>query len=168
MQMCLEKTSWYSFIYPMRVGALIARSGHIKKDEFCQLGWYFGAAFQIQDDILNLTADYGQYGKEIAGDLWEGKRTLILIHARQHCSSRERARLRVFLATPRLSRLRADVDWVYDLFLRYKSIDYARRQARQLAGAALFEALAAFRGIPDSEEKRFILGMILYVVNRDR
>jgi len=34
--------------------------------------------------------------------------------------------------------------------------------------AALFEALAAFRGIPDSEEKRFILEMILYVVDRDR
>ena len=37
-----------------------------------------------------------------------------------------------------------------------------------LAGAALLEALAAFRGIPDSEEKRFILEMILYVVDRDR
>jgi hypothetical protein len=37
-----------------------------------------------------------------------------------------------------------------------------------LAGAALFEGLAAFRGIPDSDDKRFILEMILYVVNRDR
>jgi len=168
MQMCLKKTSWYSFIYPMRVGALVARSGHIKKDEFCRLGWYFGAAFQIQDDILNLTADAQRYGKEIAGDLWEGKRTLMLIHALRHCSVRERARLRRFLAQPRRSRSRSEVKWVYDLLLRYKSIDYARRQARQLAGAALFEALGAFRGVPDSEEKRFILEMILYVVDRDR
>jgi geranylgeranyl diphosphate synthase type II len=117
MRMCPKKASRYSFIYPMRPGALVACSGHIKKDEFCQLGWYFGAAFQIQDGILNLTADYGQYGKEIAGDLWQGKRTPILIHAHKHCSSRERARLRNLLATPRPSRLRTDVDWVYDLFL---------------------------------------------------
>jgi geranylgeranyl diphosphate synthase type II len=124
----------------MRVGALAARSGHIKKDEFCQLGWYVGAAFQMQDDILNLTADYGQHGKDIAGDLWEGKRTLILIHARKHWSSRERARLRNFLATPRLSGFRADVDWIFDLFLRYKSINYPRRQARQFAGGGIVRA----------------------------
>ena len=35
------------------------------------------------------------------------------------------------------------------------------------AGAALVETLTAFRGVPDSEEKRFILEVILYVVNRD-
>ena len=99
----LKKTSWYGFIYPRRVGALVARSGHIEKDEFCRLGWYFVAAFQIQDDILNLTADSRKYGKEIAGDLWEGKRTLILIHALKNCSARDRARLRQFLAQPRQS-----------------------------------------------------------------
>ena len=168
MQMCLKKTSWYSFIYPMRVGALVARAGHLGTDQFCRLGWYFGAAFQIQDDILNLTADYHKYGKEIAGDLWEGKRTLILIHALKTCTDRERSRLKRFLAEPRQSRSRADVEWVYDLLVRCRSIDYARRQARQLAGAALFEALGAFRGVPDSEEKSFILEMVLYVVNRDR
>ncbi len=57
---------------------------------------------------------------------------------------------------------------MYGLLLRNKSIEYARCAARQLAGAALLEALAAFRGLPDSEEKRFILEMILYVVERDR
>ena len=168
MQMCLKKTSWYSFIYPMRVGALVARLGQPGRDEFCRLGWYFGAAFQIQDDILNLTADREKYGKEIGGDLWEGKRTLMLIHLLKHCSSRERVRLRRFLARPREDRSPADVNWVYELLLRHKSIDYARRAARQLAGAALLEALAAFRGVPDSDEKRFILEMILYVVDRDR
>jgi geranylgeranyl diphosphate synthase type II len=168
MHMCLKKTSWYSFIYPMRVGALVARSAPLGKDQFCRLGWYFGAAFQIQDDILNLTGDSRKYGKEIAGDLWEGKRTLMLIHALKHSNVRERARLQRFLARPRRSRSAAEVEWVYRLLLQYKSVDYARRAARQLAGAALLEGLAAFRSLPDSDEKRFILEMILYVVNRDR
>ncbi len=168
MQMWLKKTSWYSFIYPMRVGAVVAAAGQLSEDQFCRLGWYFGAAFQIQDDILNLTADYRKYGKEIAGGLWEDKRTLMLIHCLKHCSARERARLTRLLGRPRAGRSRSEVAWVYGLLLRYKSIDYARREARQLAGAALFEALRAFRGIPGSEEKRFIREMILYVVERDR
>lgn len=168
MQMCLKKTSWYSFIYPMRVGALIARPGRLTRDQFCRLGWYFGAAFQIQDDILNLTADFGKYGKEIGGDLWEGKRTLMLIHLLQHCTTPERAKLRRFLAKGREERTVTEVRWVYYRMLHYRSIDYARRAARQLAGAALLEGLAAFRRIPDSPEKQFILEMILYVVDRDR
>lgn len=168
MQMCLKKTSWYSFIYPMRVGALVARPAQLRAEQFCRLGWYFGAAFQIQDDILNLTGDYRKYGKEIAGDLWEGKRTLMLIHTLQCVRGRERARLQRFLAKPRERRAAQEVEWVYGLLVRNKSVDYARRSARQLAGAALLEALAAFRNVPDSQEKRFILEMILYVVNRDR
>ena len=168
LRMCLKKTSWYSFIYPMRVGALVARPGSLQGDQFCRMGWYFGAAFQIQDDILNLTADFNKYGKEIAGDIWEGKRTLMLIHLLENCSSRDKTRLRKFLAKPRPSRTAKEVEWAYHQMLRLGSIDYARRVARQLAGAALYEALGAFRSLPDSDEKRFILEMILYVVNRDR
>ncbi len=168
LQMCLKKTSWYSFIYPMRVGALAARPQQVKRDQFCRLGWYFGAAFQIQDDILNLTGSYGKYGKEIGGDLWEGKRTLMLIHLLKRCTSRERLVLQRFLARPRNERSRADVEWVYGLMLRYQCIEHARRAARQMAGAAFLEGLTAFRGLPDSDQKRFILEMILYVANRDR
>ena len=67
-----EETSWYSFIYPMRVGALVARSGYIEKDEFCQLGWYFGAAFQIQDDVLNLPLTMGNTGKKLPAIFGKG------------------------------------------------------------------------------------------------
>ena len=52
--------------------------------------------------------------------------------------------------------------------VRYGSIEYARRSARQLAGAALLEAATAFRGVPDSPQKQFIFEMVMYVVNRDR
>ena len=167
LQMCLKKTSWYSFLYPLRVGALIAR-GRLQPEQFCRFGWYLGAAFQIQDDILNLTGNYRKYGKEIGGDLWEGKRTLMLIHLLRHCSPGQRRRLRNFLAQPRSEHVRTEVMWIYRLMEEYGSIAYARRAARQLAGAALLEGLAAFRGVPDSEHKRFILEMVLYVVNRDR
>lgn len=168
LRMCLKKTSWYSFIYPMRVGALIAKAGDLEAAQFCRLGWYFGAAFQIQDDILNLTGRYAKYGKEIRGDLWEGKRTLMLVHLLKHCAPKERRELKRFLAKSRSDRNKAEVARVYGLMRRYGSIEYARRAARQLAGAALIEALTAFRGVPDSDSARFILEMVLYVVRRDK
>ena len=45
-----------------------------------RFGFHFGAAFQIRDDLLNLVGDERTYGKEILGDLYEGKRTLTLMH----------------------------------------------------------------------------------------
>jgi len=167
LQMCLKKTSWYSFIYPMRIGGLIAQSGRLEPHQFYTFGWYMGAAFQIQDDVLNLAGAYERYGKEIGGDLWEGKRTLMLIHLLQHCSEPQRSELESFLATPRAKRTSASVRRVYELMLRYGSIEYARSASRHLAGAALLEGLKAFRRVPDSKEKRFILEMVLYVVQRD-
>lgn len=168
LHMCLKKTSWYSFIYPLRVGALIARGGELDAERFCRFGWYFGAAFQIQDDILNLTGQYAKYGKEIRGDLWEGKRTLMLVHLLNRCTPKERRELKRFLALPRAERDKVNIALLYRLMRHYGSIEFARRSARQLAGAALLEALTAFRHVPDSDSKRFILEMVLYVVGRDR
>jgi geranylgeranyl diphosphate synthase type II len=168
LNMCLKKTSWYSFIYPMRLGALIATGRELGANDYCSLGWYVGAAFQIQDDVLNLCGDYGAYGKEIGGDLLEGKRTLILIHVLKHCTPAERRRLKAFLALPRSQRSSAEVVWLFDLMTHYGSIQHARRTARQLVGAALYEGVSAFGGIPDSDDKQFILELILYVAERDR
>jgi geranylgeranyl diphosphate synthase, type II len=165
LEMCLKKTSWYSFIYPMRIGALVAE-GSISDDRFCRFGWYLGAAFQVQDDILNLVGDYSQYGKELCGDLWEGKRTLMVIHLLGHCTPSERNDLTKFFSKSRSERTAAEVNRIYELMRKYGSIEEAQRSAQQLAGAALIEGLAAFGGVEDSRQKRFIFDMIRYAVHR--
>jgi len=166
LRMCLKKTSWYSFIYPLRVGAIVAQS-HARADQFCRFGWYLGAAFQVQDDILNLTGEYSKYRKEIGGDLLEGKRTLMLIHLLNRCGAKELRTLRRFLGKSRDQRSQSEIDWIYAMMLEYGCIAYARKVARQLAGAALLEGLTAFRDTLDSEYKQFILQLVLYVVMRN-
>jgi geranylgeranyl diphosphate synthase type II len=168
LHMCLKKTSWYSFIYPLTVGAIVARGPLHDTDGICRFGWYVGAAFQIQDDILNLTGEFDRYGKEIGGDLWEGKRTLMLIHLLSDCTGPEAMELRRFLGKSRSERSDSEVQWVYELMLNRGSIDFASRAARQLAGAALMTALTLSRDWPDSVHKRFILETALHVVTRDR
>ena len=166
-RMCLKKTSWYTCIYPFHVGALLARHPIRRHPSLTRFGAYLGAAFQVQDDVLNLTGHFSRYGKEINGDLWEGKRTLMLIRLLHLSRGSVRGRLRRFLATPRRSRTDADVRWVLSQFGRHGCVEHARRQARRLAGAALVEGLSALRDVPDSPEKRFLLTTPLYVVERD-
>ena len=81
IEMAELKTSWYSFITPLQAGAIAAGADPKWIEPLESLGRHLGAAFQITDDLLNLRADPEDYGKEIGGDLWEGKRTLMLLHA---------------------------------------------------------------------------------------
>jgi len=167
LRMNLKKTCWYTCIHPCRIGAIIGSGGGVDPASFDRFGYYMGAGFQIQDDILNLIGDRSRYGKEIGGDIWEGKRTLILIHLLNACDSREREQLRTFLAQPRLERTSRQIRSVYRLLDKYASIDYARTAARQLAGAALHEFFVAYRDAPDSPDKSFIEAIVLYMVERD-
>ena len=89
LRMVLKKTSWYTCICPCRIGSIVATRGSVQPDRFNRFGCYLGAAFQIQDDLLNLTGDGDLYGKEHGGDILEGKRTLILIHTMMHCDLKE-------------------------------------------------------------------------------
>jgi len=165
--MVLKKTCWYSFIHPCRIGALIATRDTANLDRFNRFGYYLGAAFQIQDDLLNLTGDQNRYGKEIAGDLLEGKRTLMLIHLFKHSDQKETQRLRDFLGQTRARRSLEDVHWVLGLMRSYGSMDYGRTVSRQLAGATLYEFTQAFGDLPASVEKKFVNQIIEYMVSRD-
>jgi geranylgeranyl diphosphate synthase, type II len=165
LQMVLKKTCWLATIYPIRVGALIGTRGAVGADDFVRFGYFLGATFQIQDDLLNLVGDQS-YGKERDGDLWEGKRTLMLIRLFRESPPAERDRLAAILRIGREGRTAADVAWIRTQMDRYGCLDYARRYAHRLAGVALHEYSLAFAGVPDSRDKRFIENMVTWVVER--
>jgi geranylgeranyl diphosphate synthase type II len=98
------KTSWYSFITPLQAGAVAAGTPPERMNELESFGRQLGAAFQITDDLLNLRADPQEYGKEIGGDLWEGKRTLMLLHALRCAEPNDRDRAVAILGKRRPSQ----------------------------------------------------------------
>lgn len=167
LRMILKKTCWYTCIHPCRIGAIIGSGGTVDPTTFDRFGYFMGAAFQIQDDALNLAGEQERYGKEIGGDIWEGKRTLMLIHLLNACSTGEHARIKAFLARPRTERSAEEVRWIYALMGKYECIRAARSSARYLAGAALSEFHGAYGALPDSPDKRLIENIILYMIERD-
>jgi geranylgeranyl diphosphate synthase type II len=165
LQMVLQKTCWLAAIYPLRVGCLIGARGRRPLDPLIRVGFFYGAAFQIQDDLLNLEGGPA-YGKEIDGDLREGKRTLMVIHALRHCNAAERRRLTRFLGRPRAARTGPQVAWVRALLARTGAMEHARTVARALAGAALFEFDEYFADTPDGRDLRFMRGLLTWVMQR--
>jgi geranylgeranyl diphosphate synthase type II len=165
-RMTLKKTCWYTSIHPCRIGGMIGSRTDCDPDRFNRFGYYLGVAFQIQDDVLNLIGDEKLYGKESAGDLLEGKRTLILIHLLNNCTATEKNRIRDFLAAPRTERSAPELKWIVHLMAKYRSIEYAQRRARNLAGAALREFFVAYRDAMDLQAKELVQSIVLYVINR--
>lgn len=166
MRMVLKKTCWLTTIHPSRVGALIGTHGQIDAESVIRFGFFLGAAFQIQDDLLNLEGDEKKYGKELCGDIYEGKRTLMLIRLFEVATAEERTRLRNFLGLPRVERTVDDVQWVYERMNHYQCIDYARQAAHGLAGAATYEFSRIYGPLPDSRDKQFLAALPAWVIER--
>ncbi|MDA4110965.1 MAG: polyprenyl synthetase family protein [Thaumarchaeota archaeon] len=138
--MVTKKSAWYTCISPSRLGIILSTAGH--KDEnlatkkhsellktAVEFGRSFGIAFQIIDDVLNLTADESKYGKEILGDLFEGKRTLMLIHLLNSLEGKRKTNVIESISKPRQSKTTSEMKIVFELMKSSGSIDYARKVA---------------------------------------
>jgi len=101
VRMVYKKTSWYTFIGPMVIGGIIADASAEHLASLRKFAALLGVAFQAQDDVLNLIGQGKAYGKEIAGDLWEGKHTLIVMHMMRNATEADRRRARRILGKPR-------------------------------------------------------------------
>jgi len=167
LRMITKKTCWYTAIFPCRAGALIGAQQPLEPDRFVQFGYFLGATFQIQDDILNVAGDREIYGKDFAGDIVEGKRTLMLIHLFRNATPAEQARLREYFALPYSQRCDEDVQWVVTLMETHGSLEFSRSFARKYAGAALYEFSRAFADVDDSEDRRFIESLVLHALERE-
>ncbi len=138
LRMVHKKTTHYTFIAPMVLGGIVAGASAETLGRLRRFATALGAAFQIQDDILNLSAEERPYGKEILGDLWEGKHTLILMHALRSATQRERQR-----ATAILRKARPSADGPRSLSRTLASLlgrgEISKRAARALAKCASAE-----------------------------
>jgi geranylgeranyl diphosphate synthase, type II len=165
LAMVLKKTCWLATIFPIRVGILLGSRGAVDPDPFMRFGFFLGAAFQIQDDLLNLSPDE-RYGKEPDGDLWEGKRTLMIIRALHESTLEEQDRLSRILQLARGERTFEQVNWMRALINKYGCVEYTRQVAQGLAGAALHEYSLVFAQLPDGRDKMFLKEMTRWVIQR--
>jgi geranylgeranyl diphosphate synthase, type II len=166
LDLIMHKTCWYTTIHPLRVGALIGSGGDADLRPMVRFGFHLGAAFQIQDDLLNLIGEEAAYGKEIGGDLYEGKRTLVLIHLVHHARGADRQTIENYLARERHERgaeLIADIRGLID---DYRSIEFARAYAAGIAGAAVPAFEEAFGDLSPGPATGFLRSLVPYMLGR--
>jgi octaprenyl-diphosphate synthase len=157
---CLFKVS-------MQLGAVIANPTLADgerpfEDLLGEYGRNLGLAFQIVDDVLDLTANDDVLGKPAASDLREGKATLAVIHALERGTGADREAIRTVLADRSFARV-AHAD-ILEILQRHGSIAYAMDTACAYAEAAR----QAIIDLPENEYKRALLWVPGFVTTRDR
>jgi octaprenyl-diphosphate synthase len=77
-----------------RLGAVLSDRSSQDEQALALYGMHLGTAFQLVDDVLDLSGDAEKIGKNLGDDLAEGKPTLPLLYAMQQSAPAEAAIIR--------------------------------------------------------------------------
>ena len=160
------KTVYYTVAGPLRLGAILAGATDEQLQRIYEFSYPLGLCFQIRDDVLDLTGDFEGQKKQSLNDIYEGKRTLILLHLLRHCVDDERQRVETILGKPREQKTADEVQYIRDLMDTYGSILYAESRAEEYARQAL-DLLSTIDFIQDSYRPLF-REMVDFVLRRGR
>ncbi len=161
MDLIFRKTACL-FSVCMRLGAILAKATEQQENALGEYGKNLGLAFQIVDDVLDLTASEEVLGKPVASDLREGKATLAVLHAVQRCTAEERRAIEKVMREQAFNGVTHEQ--ILGILGRYGSIDAAMAQANEYAERARRQ-LDVFE---DSPIKRALLGLPDFVVEREK
>lgn len=157
--MATHKTAHYSGAVPLAVGAMVGGGSEEQVEALRAYGLDTGLAFQIQDDLLNLVGTKEAKEKDYRSDITEGKRTLVVVHALQNTTKRER--LVEILSSKETDP--AILEEAVSIMREAGSIDYARAYAEKLTANAQ-ERLAKI--LPESKMRDLLASMADWFVDR--
>ncbi len=164
LQMCAFKTGTLARL-SAKLAAILAGADDALVEKAGRYAEAVGVAFQIQDDILNLTATSGkgQFTADYIGsDITEGKRSLMVIHTLQVANPEDKKRLTEILDehTKDKEKIREAIE----IIKKYGSVEYAKQKAREIMSSAWEEIKD---DIPENEAKEMLHAFARFLIERD-
>ncbi len=141
-------------------GAIAGGGSQEQLKSIGEFGETVGIAFQIVDDILNVTGDVKKYGKEIAGDIREGKKTLMAAHLLRTGSPKDKKVFASLLGKKTITK--EEIRKAIGLYEKYGSIRYAKTQAKLY----LESAMKALNRLETSEARSNLSSIAEFLVGR--
>ena len=142
-----------------RLGAVISGANAQDENALAQYGMRLGTAFQLIDDVLDLTGDKSKIGKNLGDDLSEGKPTLPLLIAMHKGNATESAAIRSAIQKGGLQELPA--------VLAAVTATGALNHVRKLAENEAKLGCDAIAHLPDGAYKQALIDLAEFAVKRD-
>lgn len=142
----------------MRLGAVINNASREDEDALAYYGMKLGTAFQLIDDVLDLSGDATKIGKNLGDDLSEGKPTLPLLYVLHNGSPENADIVRKAILSGGLENLDAVLGAVQSSGANEYVLNLAKSESEQ--------GCAAIAHLPDSAYKKALIDLAAFAVNR--
>ncbi|MGB4813168.1 MAG: polyprenyl synthetase family protein [Methylophilaceae bacterium] len=141
-----------------RLGAIIGNASATDENALSLYGMHIGTAFQLVDDVLDLSGNALDIGKNLGDDLSEGKPTLPILYAMRHGNAAESSAITHAIKQGGLD----DFSTILGAVHRTGALEYVRSLAEKEANAAR----AAIMHLPESTYKSTLIILTNFAVNR--
>jgi len=150
----------YSFVWPLRIGQLLAGRKFGEWDKRLEAyGYNVGMAFQIQDDILALFGESEKTGKPTGNDIREGKKTVILYETYINASAADRKWLEMILGTEVTKK---DMHKVRQLMTETGAL----KKSQERASNYVAKALKSLDSLPHNDVQQKLSYLAKYMIER--
>jgi len=144
------------------IGVLIANGNSEILRGLSDYGQNLGMAFQIQDDLLDITAEENKLGKKIGGDLIEGKKTFLFISALEKSKNTDRRELLKIINNKGIEP--AEVEKYKLIYKKLNVLEDAKAMINSYTG----KALNSLDVIEKDEDREMLKWMADFLLKRNK
>ena len=141
-----------------RLGAVICQASTEDENAMAEYGMRLGTAFQLIDDVLDLSGNSEDIGKNLGDDIAEGKPTLPLLYAMRHGDAKQNQLIRHAIEQGGLEDFSAIIQAVE----KTGALDYVRNIAKQEAELAC----KAIQHLPSTPQHQALIQLAEFSVSR--
>jgi len=155
-----------------KTGALIkmccsigAQIGDGSSEEIKALEKYgdnLGLAFQLKDDLLDIVGDSDHFGKNVGGDLIEGKKTYMLLKALELANKKDKQELNKIIRNSGIKK--SEINKYRDLYQRYDVFEIVSKEIQKYTD----RAVNSINCLSDSLEKEKLIWLAHLLIKRTK
>lgn len=142
-----------------RLGAIASNASAADEGALAVYGMHLGTAFQLIDDVLDLSGDSQEIGKNLGDDLAEGKPTLPLLYAMRNSGAAQSSMIRRAIENGGLDQLPQVIEVVKN--------SGALAHVKKMAEIEASISCAAIAHFPESKYKQTLIALAEFAVKRD-
>jgi geranylgeranyl pyrophosphate synthase len=157
----IDRKTGKLFSLACELGAILGGGSEEQVAAMRAFGSRIGRAFQVQDDVLDFTADEAVLGKDVGSDLQEDKKTFLMLYAREHADASQKEQLQALRQNPHLSG--KDIQEAISLLTEIGAMEAARREIE----TALDEAQRSLAVLPIEKPRTALAELVDYIRNRE-
>lgn len=163
LKMCALKTGTLARM-SAKIAAVLGGANDETTEKIGKFVESLGVAFQIQDDILDLSGREEKFGKKIGEDIKEGKRSIMVIYVLTNKDADEKDKKRLVEILDMHTDDKILVSEAISIINKYNSIQYAEKYAEKIVKDSWADAEKLFK---ESESKKLLEELKDYLIKRE-